>query len=1255
MCSLIPVIFCLHAVSSATTLSIRCPRACDCSHAEHAQEKILEITCFVWDINDVNSYSLSVVQEDFTLKLVCDSGIPVEVEDHMFSYLPYMKSISFNDCKISYVHRDAFSKLPSLHSIFINSASNFHLQFHPNVFDKLTRLRTLVMTGCGILTVPSLCSLTNLNVLNVSANSLLTFKDTGLKCTKTSPMTSLRVIDISNNYFQTVKEVREVGNLFPNVELFIASDNDIQMSAEENPFENFANLRILGLSRNLISELPDTLLETNRNIQEIRLSTNKLTHLPTNVFKHSSRLLQLELQENSLDDSIWLELATVKNLLYLDLSYNQMTFLNQTTITMLPELVYLNLAGNRISNIPVRTFQNQQQLQKLSLAGNMIHTLDNEALHGLLFLQRIELQNNRIYSMNQDILNSVTDLIHLNISHNFLVELPSLNKLASLLILDASHNSIDNIPEKLFIGQSNIRDINLSTNHITELPDTVFVSCNSLENLDLSNNFIKYIHPSLFMGLKIQTLYLQRNSLQDVGKMFSGLRDLHELNLSSNDITDTIQRYTFPTKLIMLDMSYNRIEHVRPLSFDGLDQIRMIDLRYNNISTLSKDSLKVSTGLYAQTGFRIEENPLKCDCNLLWLKHWNQATHGPLIVNLNVTRCTGAYNYPETPVKYVPEDRFLCKYDSVCTKSCKCCDFTACDCKYKCPDKCVCYNSADYITTHYIKCSNENITAIDQFIPKIATKLDYSGSDLTELASHSFIGMSNVNSLLLNNSKIKIISNGSFNGLMELKTLHLEHNLIKALWKDMFAGLVSLETLNLDNNYISYIQDGVFDHITSLSRISLTNNFLQYMSDYISALVFNINDISLYSNPWTCDCILFFSAREKPNAFVNMTDGIRHAVSRIKCSVHSINGLNQVTALQDYRRICERNNYVPMTVAYVEELSSSVIGVKEPDDEEQRDTVSQTNTGSDVIRKSIGAQAWNGNIKLLILVIVAGTIVCIVILMMLCRREFIKCWLFTRFRYKTNDLELLSDKTRFYDAFVAYHPRDEMYVIRELALRLERGEPKYLLQLQHRDFPSGTSVPNFIDSSVRSSHRTIVVLSSAFVDDNISLKCILESVKLDSIQRLAVVILDKVDKSKLDPVLRNFIKGDTCIRYGERLFWDKLQFCLPEPGRVERDIARAEVHPYACTDLAKLSTTMMDNQAYEEPFSVTSVACRPLPDIAEYAQTAQTYQYSAGSQQSSNIYEEIIDHENTSLKYTEPWTDLKLQTHVETLSRASKV
>lgn len=1233
--------------TAATTRSSSCPRSCDCNYVNtNSLKKTLELTCFVWDIADFISITNFHVEEKFRLNLKCDSAVPGDIDSFMFSSLPHLTSITFNECKISYIHKQAFLGPKNLQEIRIHSASNYHLQFHPYAFDGLDSLENLVLTGSGILRVPNLCDLGNLRVLNVSGNSLSNFKEAGLECLRDFSLPRLAVLDISSNYFPSLEDLNVIGNLFPNLEIFSAADNLIQMSAGEQPLANFAKLRILDLSRNDISELPKSLLKISYDYQEIRLSENKLKQVPRGFFRQCERLIQLELHGNLLDDSIWMELVGLQNLIYVDMSTNKLTFLNQTTITELPRMTFLNLAENLISSIPERTFQNQQRLIELSLAGNQIKALDSKSLHGLLFLKKLALQNNRINSMSADVLNSVPDVIHLNISHNSLLEIPSLNHLTSLEVLDASYNNIHTIPETALQGQRNIKYINLSDNHITEVPDNVFLPCSSLTKLDLSNNFISYLHPSLFMGLRIQTLLLQRNVLQDIGKQFSNMKQLRELNLSSNRIKDTIQKLMFPPNIEMLDLSDNLFEHIRPHAFEGLSQIIMVDLRFNKISTLSLDALKVSSSRFAKTGFRFEDNPLICDCNLLWLRRWSQATEGPIIVNLNITECTGAYGYPKVPLKSIPEDRFLCKYESLCMQSCMCCDFDACDCKYKCPDDCECFNSADLFTTHHIQCSNKNISTVDEYIPKIATMLDYSGNDLSIIKTHSFLGLDYVKTLYLNNSRIELISNGSFVGLTRIKTLRLSNNLITALQSDMFRGLENLENLYLDNNGILEIQDGVFSHVTSLKTLILSDNRLKTMTDYMSTLIFRVSHVSLLANPWVCDCILYFSVRDRPQAFVKSALGRRHVMD-LRCVMSVGKNDYKETVLSTLLMNCEGHKHITSTNSYLEELSSSDDTVPE------EDAVADDQVSSVVVKETRDNEnIWNERMFIFIPAIVVTTLIFIIVIGIMCRREFIKCWLFAKFKCKTSDLELLYDKMRFYDAFVTYHPSDEAFVFKELAIRLERGKPKYHLLLQHRDCPTTSSIPNFISNSVQASHRTIVVLSSTYITDNSFLKCVIESMKNDSVRRLIVITVGDIDSSKVDPVLRTYIRSKNCIRYGEKWFWEKLHVCLPEPGKVEKNIARAEARPYASSDLAKCSNAMMDNQAYEEPFSGNT---RPLPQIAvyDYATESQTYEYNSGSQQSSNIYEEIKDQENTSLKYSEPWTETQLRTNVETLSRVT--
>ena len=1219
-----------------------CPTSCDCSFITREFASELEITCFTWNVHEFDFSALSAVSEPYKFTVFCDSGIPNDLNDFMFSSLTKMESLAFRNCKFSYIHRYVFEGLPSLREIAIDNGSNFHLQIHPRMFESIPNVQYVTFTRSGIVKMPLLCRLKSLKFLNISSNSLNALEDSGLDCGSGEMLNNLKLIDISNNYLKNMSRLEDFSESFLNVDVIYAEKNSFSFAGEDNPFGLMKYLRSLDISKNSIETLPSDLLHKNKVLQDINLSGNQIKEISETFFLHSKYLLQIELQSNYLDDGIWQHIQRVPNLMYLDLSNNNITELNEKALSDLTELGHLDLGYNDINTIPVRIFQNQIRLQHLRLGGNQLHTIDNGTLEGLLNLAKLDLHENRLFSIHKDLFDSVTSLTHLNISRNFLQELPSLKRLATLLVLDSSDNILRDLDEDLFIGQKNIRDIDLSRNQITVIQDGLFLPCESLENLDLSENLIQYVHPSMFMNIPAQRLWLNNNKIKDIGKTFANMGALDELSLRGNQIRDTIQRYMFPESLEMLDLSYNEIENIRPLAFAGLSKIRMINIRYNKIRTLPDKALSVSTGPYAQTGFLIDENPLQCDCNLLWLKKWDQSTRGPVIVNLNVTRCTGAYNVPEASIHLIPEDRFLCQYTNMCPLLCRCCDYLACDCKYRCPNKCSCFRSADYSSLHYIECANRNITHIDKFIPRLATKVDLSGNFLVEVPSHSFIGMSNLSSLYLNNSSIQFLGNRSFAGLVVLKNLYLDHNFIEHLDIDMFTGLTTLLSLYLDHNEINYIQPGIFDHLPSLTTLTLNNNNLRHINDYLSHLTFNVRYLTMYSNPWNCDCILYFSAKQNPIAFIEESTLVALYAPKINCSVLGPEQTIHSASISDYTNVCEGGRYDHIykngrkfkAEDFVRESSLTI---------NENASVDVTDGKSAIVRQDTSDLFKDNRLKIFIPVILGSTLIFILVLMVVCRRELIRFWIFTKFRCRNSrDHDILYDKSRNYDAFVTYCSRDEIYVIRELVLRLERGKTKYRLLVDHRDIVPGTSVSEFIDNGIRMSHRTLLVLSSDFMNETGKLDFVIQCIKQDSIRRLIVIVLGEIDALKLDPVLRAYLKTNHCIKYGDSWFWKKLIYCLPVPSRRHLEIPRAKAHPYASTDLVKFSSAMMDNQAYEEPVSVTA---RPLPTIAEYIPTSHTYHYTTESEHSSNIYEEIKDPPNppeseSSGDYQEPWNQL---------------
>ncbi|KAL8583777.1 hypothetical protein ACOMHN_036412 [Nucella lapillus] len=97
---------------------------------------------------------------------------------------------------------------------------------------------------------------------------------------------------------------------------------------------------------------------------------------------------------------------------------------------------------------------------------------------------------------------------------------------------------------------------------------------------------------------------------------------------------------------------------------------------------------------------------------------------------------------------------------------------------------------------------------------------------IRSLPRGAFAGLSELNTLLLNNNEIEEIEEGAFDGLPELRYLYLYKNNLVSLESEAFQGLPKLEQLFLHSNQISRLPKGVFSHTPLLRRLRLDSNAL---------------------------------------------------------------------------------------------------------------------------------------------------------------------------------------------------------------------------------------------------------------------------------------------------------------------------------------------------------------------------------------------------------------------------------------------
>ena len=138
-----------------------------------------------------------------------------------------------------------------------------------------------------------------------------------------------------------------------------------------------------------------------------------------------------------------------------------------------------------------------------------------------------------------------------------------------------------------------------------------------------------------------------------------------------------------------------------------------------------------------------------------------------------------------------------------------------------------------------------------------------------------------------------------------------------------------------------------------------------------------------------------------------------------------------------------------------------------------------------------------------------------------------------------------------YDAFICYSEHDMHWVIHTLLPRLEEPEngPAFKLCIHHRDFAIGGTIFDNIDSKVKESRHTVLILSNHFLQSTWC-KCEFWAAFSESLtqkkRHLIMVITEDLKEDLIEPTMKRCLKTFTYVRTDDRLFWDKLVYSLSD-------------------------------------------------------------------------------------------------------------
>lgn len=137
------------------------------------------------------------------------------------------------------------------------------------------------------------------------------------------------------------------------------------------------------------------------------------------------------------------------------------------------------------------------------------------------------------------------------------------------------------------------------------------------------------------------------------------------------------------------------------------------------------------------------------------------------------------------------------------------------------------------------KCSKRQAHTVNDIVGDIsnfATNVSISYSRIAKIPSQSFVNLSKLSFLQLNENHIRYIDNGAFANLHDLKTLNLSSNEILYLNSSIFHDLQNLRSLFLADNRLTNISSDLFFNLSKLETLDLRRNQLVDFSAVVHSI-----------------------------------------------------------------------------------------------------------------------------------------------------------------------------------------------------------------------------------------------------------------------------------------------------------------------------------------------------------------------------------------------------------------------------------
>ncbi|XP_018410277.1 PREDICTED: toll-like receptor 13 [Nanorana parkeri] len=676
----------------------------------------------------VNRFNLTIRRlvfdlPPYTQDLTISYNTINELPRDSFRNLTRLKYLQLDNNKLSILKPGAFSNLTVLN--YLNLSYNNINSLSRGVFEGLEHLANLYLqqNSIAFLDLDVFVPLFSLKSLNLSENQLSNFSEV---VDSIQPLQELKILMLCSNNIRFLNHIKRLPSnlstiflcknklqdlechheLFQNTSYLDLSYNNISTSSMQNI--NLSKVNFLSVAYNhyfdVLKYLDNSTIKPEnidysglnlsnptklsqvcqhlrgRNISSLNLLGNQIQYLSENILESCSLSKTVDLSRNRLKNMICLKFLEPLRLESLIVEHNLLKqLINCSGAPKFPNLKSISFRYNRIWSVDANAFAFSPNLEELKLNINNILFLTSNTFWGLTKLKSLRLDNNLITDLYQSTFRSLKELTSLNLRNNrvSVIFKDVFYYLTNLTILDLGGNKITQVKIGAFNGLKSLSKLYLDRNQIKTITEETFRDVAvTLQVLDLMANQLRFessrqnsspfselhnvydlklqaqqpfgltvVPRNFFRGLtSLQALYLSQNRLTHLSPdTFHGLNQLRYLNLG--DDCNGIQNlppgiFSNLTNLQVLDLENMCLQTLDSEVFLNLTGLRRLQLAKNALRTIHIDLLQNLTNLQYLDLWKC---PLTCTCDNAELQNW-LIKSSPQIVNVYNLTCANDPN-----------------------------------------------------------------------------------------------------------------------------------------------------------------------------------------------------------------------------------------------------------------------------------------------------------------------------------------------------------------------------------------------------------------------------------------------------------------------------------------------------------------------------------------------------------------------------------------------------------------------------------